>query len=254
METHYNKTQKELFMKKIIVMVCVFSGLLIATSWAETLILKGGKTIEGRIVDKTDRLVKIQVRGVTLTYDTVDIERIEGGAHSSSINPKAAEASSYPVPPVKKPVVVTTLGETGAIASSPEAAPADELVGMPKRDLILALVEASGARDKLNEVFDQAMAHAQPQEAERLKQIFNIDEMINEIVPVYDKYFTEDELVDLIRFYRTPLGHKLFIVTPSIIEESTKASLTYFQSKIKAMQPQTQTQTQTQPQNPVEVP
>ena len=39
-------------------------------------------------------------------------------------------------------------------------------------------------------------------------------------VSLYDKYFTNDEIVALIRFYETPAGQKATQVLPSLVQES----------------------------------
>jgi hypothetical protein len=39
-------------------------------------------------------------------------------------------------------------------------------------------------------------------------------------VSLYDKYFTNEEIVGLIRFYETPLGQKATSVLPTLVQES----------------------------------
>lgn len=64
-------------MKKIL-LVLVF-GLFITNSvFAETIVLKSGKTIEGKILEKTDKNIKIDFYGVTLTYSLDEIQSIGG--------------------------------------------------------------------------------------------------------------------------------------------------------------------------------
>ena len=43
-------------------------------------------------------------------------------------------------------------------------------------------------------------------------------------VPLYDKYFTEKELADLVAFYRTPTGKKSLQVMPELFAESIRLS------------------------------
>lgn len=52
----------------------------------------------------------------------------------------------------------------------------------------------------------------------------NLDKLIEDIsYPLYDKHFTENELKDLIAFYKTPTGQKLVSVSPALaIEFMTK--------------------------------
>ena len=55
--------------------------LLLAFSlvcFAETIVLKSGKTIEGKLIEKTDEYIKIDFQGVPLTYFFDEIESIDG--------------------------------------------------------------------------------------------------------------------------------------------------------------------------------
>jgi len=55
-------------------------------AFAETVILKSGKTLEGKIIERTDKYIKIDFYGVTLTYYLDEIERIDGGSLSKNNN------------------------------------------------------------------------------------------------------------------------------------------------------------------------
>ena len=45
------------------------------------------------------------------------------------------------------------------------------------------------------------------------------DEIIDLLVPVVDKYFTHDDIRELIKFYESPIGKKLNDVTPQMMPE-----------------------------------
>jgi len=54
-------------------------GLWVPTFlFAETIILKSGKEIEGKIIEKTDKYIKLDFKGILLTYYVEDIESIDG--------------------------------------------------------------------------------------------------------------------------------------------------------------------------------
>ena len=55
---------------------------------------------------------------------------------------------------------------------------------------------------------------------EKVKAEINGPDLINMLVPVYSKYYTESELDELIKFYKTPIGQKVLAVTPEIMRES----------------------------------
>ena len=54
------------------------SLFFIMPALAETITLKSGKTIEGNILERTDKYLKVDFRGMKLTYDIDEVERIEG--------------------------------------------------------------------------------------------------------------------------------------------------------------------------------
>lgn len=45
-------------------------------------------------------------------------------------------------------------------------------------------------------------------------------EMIDMMVPIYSKYYTHEEVKDLIKFYNTPVGQKTIQVMPALMQES----------------------------------
>jgi|GEM_PF-469913 len=65
--------------------------------FAETVVLKSGKTLQGKIVEKTDKYVKIEVAGVAITYFMDEIKSIDGKEPivSASKNNNLTDATSY---------------------------------------------------------------------------------------------------------------------------------------------------------------
>jgi hypothetical protein len=49
------------------------------------------------------------------------------------------------------------------------------------------------------------------------------DDLIDLIVPIYNKYYSEQDVKDLIVFYKSPLGQKVTKTLPSISQESMQA-------------------------------
>lgn len=54
----------------------------------------------------------------------------------------------------------------------------------------------------------------------RANKLANYEEIINKIVPIYSKHFSEKEIDDLINFYTTSTGRKIVSEMPSIMKES----------------------------------
>jgi hypothetical protein len=67
-------------------------------------------------------------------------------------------------------------------------------------------------RDKLVDLF-----------FEKFKSKQDPDKLVELIVPIYDKYYTADEIKGLIELYQTPLGKKMIAVLPKILAESQAA-------------------------------
>ncbi len=47
--------------------------------------------------------------------------------------------------------------------------------------------------------------------------------LVDRVVPIYDKYFTGEELKGLIAFYQSPLGRKVIAAMPLLMQESMAA-------------------------------
>ena len=62
--------------------------------------------------------------------------------------------------------------------------------------------------------------------------MFVIDEVIDRMIPVYDKYFTDDELIAMIQFYESPAGSRLLETMPMIMKEALRVSTEYLKEKI----------------------
>src|SRR5512146_1005111 len=60
-------------------------------------------------------------------------------------------------------------------------------------------------------------------ETEFLNEI-KVDDLVELMVPAYDKYYTEGEIDQLIAFYKSPLGQKLVSSLPTMTEETSKAA------------------------------
>ncbi len=64
-------------MKRVVYLA--FIALLVAPGlYAETLTLKSGKIVEGKIVEKSDNFIKIEIEGIPLTYYLDQLDLIDG--------------------------------------------------------------------------------------------------------------------------------------------------------------------------------
>jgi uncharacterized protein len=61
-----------------------------------------------------------------------------------------------------------------------------------------------------------------------LKEI-NPNELVNLVVPIYAKYFTDEDILGIMAFYNSPVGKKLVEKLPSITQESMQAGVEWGQ-------------------------
>ena len=114
------------------------------------------------------------------------------------------------------------LGALPARGESPAAAPAES-----KADLIRRLMAVSGSdtvgtqiMKQLLDTFRVQMPEVPGQFWDEFEKEMDPKQMVEMIVPIYDRHFVEQDLRDLIAFYETPTGRKLVSALPQITAES----------------------------------
>ena len=213
---------------------------------AEPICLKNGKKIRGQIVEKTDKQVKVDISGVKITYYNDEIDRIEAAdAQASANTEKKSQPAVLPSggmneksaasAAIEKPAPVLPSSTVPSTEPTPEPAVVSTNsanVMDAKKSLILELIDVSGTKETMSQMFDQIISQAPVEQASSLKSVLNITEVISRLVPIYDKYFNEAELKELIAFYKGETGRKLIKVMPLLMEDSMNASMAYFQEKM----------------------
>jgi uncharacterized protein len=132
---------------------------------------------------------------------------------TSTVPPPAPQvkpdASQTKIDPAKEADIRKLLDMTGAKALATQT-----MDGMQKsiKPLLAGSLPPGGYREKLVDLFfEKFRARAEPQQ------------IIDLIVPIYDKNFSHEEIRALMQFYQTPLGKKTLSVLPSIALESREA-------------------------------
>ena len=83
---------------------------------------------------------------------------------------------------------------------------------------------ASADKAMLSKMVDESMERITVRSQEFFTKKFDFDKMVDNVfVPVYTKHFTNDELRDLIAFYRTPTGQKSTREMPQMMFEATSS-------------------------------
>jgi len=192
-------------MKKYVFFVMFL--LAAAAAGAETVYLKSGVKVAGKIVEKSDASVLIDVGGATVTYYKDEIDRID-------------DATDYAEPAAPVPVPVPAPAEPAAAVND------------TKRELIMQFIDVFGTRSSMKVNFDQMMSSMSPEEAAKLRTAFSVDAIIEELVPLYDKYFSERDLKAFIDFYSSTDGKKLVETIPQIMRGSVEISARYFEANM----------------------
>ena len=99
--------------------------------------------------------------------------------------------------------------------------------GQTKNDDIVKLLRISGT-DKLADQMMDAMIPQFQQLVPDIPKAFwdkfraklNIDDLLFACVPAYSKYYTHDEIKQLILFYESPLGKRMVEVAPLLTQET----------------------------------
>lgn len=127
------------------------------------------------------------------------------------------------------------------VALSPIATFADEHAIAPTHEEIEALLKASGAAD-IGTQIGPTVAHQViltlhnadkdlPDRADSaitdvvvsfLRQRAEQDHLADQLIPIYSKYLSADDVRELTAFYRSPIGRKLVTLTPTITQESAR--------------------------------
>jgi uncharacterized protein (TIGR02145 family) len=95
-----------------------------------------------------------------------------------------------------------------------------------KTDDIIKLMKVSGAEKLVEQMMDNIIAMYKQNRTgvpatywDRFRKKFNFSEIIREEIPIYDKYYTHDEIKQLIIFYESPVGKKSVEISPVIMKE-----------------------------------
>jgi uncharacterized protein len=71
-------------------------------------------------------------------------------------------------------------------------------------------------------------------ESDELIRDFPIDEMMNDMIPVYQRHFNKSDIDGLIAFYSSPTGQKFLTEMPAVTAESMQAVYPRIQSALDA--------------------
>ena len=103
-----------------------------------------------------------------------------------------------------------------------------------KKELILKFIDVFGTRQALTNNFEMMIKQIEkekPDEAQKIRQRIKVDEIIERLLPIYDRNFTSEDLNAFISFYASHEGKKLISTIPELMKESVQESVKYMEEK-----------------------
>lgn len=99
--------------------------------------------------------------------------------------------------------------------------------GQTKNDDILKLLRISGTGNLAEQMMDAMIPQFQQLVPGipntfwvKFREKLNIDDLLYACIPAYNKYYTHDEIKQLITFYESPLGKRVVEITPILTQET----------------------------------
>lgn len=137
---------------------------------------------------------------------------------------------------------VLTMATAGSVQAARQTPVAPTTSDTIKVKLIRQLLEVTGQVKISQQVMNQMLDAMKQQDSrlpdefwDRLKKKLNTAELIDLLIPVYDKYYTQQDLAGLIAFYKSPLGRKAVSSLPMIARESQTIGQTWGQKKVQEL-------------------
>ncbi len=137
---------------------------------------------------------------------------VEASAQSTAARQSAATATSA-IDPAKEADIRSLLELVGAHDQVQESV---NFSAEQYREKLLATM----ANHEKNQAFVNAVITD-------YEEKFNVDQVTEQLIPIYDKHYSADEIKSLLQFYGSPLGQRVAAESPKIsreIQEATRAT------------------------------
>ena len=204
-------------------MMVMMMLLGLGSASAVTVDLADGRVVQGDIVNQDSKSLQVKVDGVTMTYYADEIKDIDGKAFTAGQAVSSPSAEAVVPTPVAKPEAAVSA-----------AAPTEGAVDPEKKDLILKFIDVFGTRQALVNNFElmiKQIEKEKPDEAKKIRERVKIDEIIDRLIPIYDRNFSAEDLKAFIAFYGSKDGRKLIGTIPELMKESVQESVKYMREK-----------------------
>ncbi len=128
-------------------------------------------------------------------------------------------------------------------SAAKNTSPASGAIDPQKAARIRELMDVTGAKNLGRQLIDAGMEQfrgsvqeSQPNNPRakqfvdafvaRFQKHFDPDSLNEQMIPIYDKYLTAEDLKGLLDYYRSPLGQRMLKVMPEVTRESQAAGFT----------------------------
>ena len=103
-----------------------------------------------------------------------------------------------------------------------------------KAETVKRLLEITGAKNLYDQMMTYIFSSLQaeyPNVPAKYWSTFaseiKTDDIFKEFIPLYSKYYTNQELKELVAFYETPLGQKTIQILPQLSQDSTELGIKF---------------------------
>ncbi len=155
---------------------------------------------------------------------------------------------------MRLPLAVCLLAATLSFAQAPAPAAAPSADG-PQKEQILKLIDLLRVRNQMKEVMDQlreqvhagalqnlraravnptpeqiaAVNQSVDEQVDEMERKYPLSQMIEDIVPIYQKHLTRSDLDSMIAFYSSPIGQKILDQMPAMLQETMQVATSHMQ-------------------------
>jgi len=171
--------------------------MLARVSYAETVYFKDGTKIKGRLMEKSDYYIVIEQNNRPRKYYLDLINNIEEDIVDVSVSQNI---------------------DTDKFLYTAET----------KVEWILKLMDVNGTRDSLKNSIATILEKAPEERKKEMEQIFNLDGLIEKLIPIFDEHYTENEIKEIVLFYESPTGQKMIKISPELMKQVSEATIRYF--------------------------
>jgi hypothetical protein len=107
----------------------------------------------------------------------------------------------------------------------------------------MAQTQQEGLKTRVHNVFSKALPDATPSEKAKFEEIaastlgdlftnYPVDDVLRDMIPIYQSHFSESDLNQIVAFYSSPVGQKVLKEMPAMSAESMRVSDNRMQPKI----------------------